>query len=107
MSESLTRADLTAALETHTEVLKRDLADRFEHYEKRATNRMAEHERREDERHREMMQGFAQVIENVNDHTTAELTKLRADLGIRQEFDHLAMTVAQRFGLTVHDLTGR
>jgi len=30
-----------------------------------------------------MMQGFAQVIENVNAHNTAELAQLRADLDIR------------------------
>lgn len=107
MSEPLTRADLTAVLDTQTEVIKRDLNDRFEHYEKRSTNAMTEHERREDERHHEMMQNFTQFIENVNAHTTAELTKLRTDLDIRKEFDQLAATVAQRFGVTVADLTGR
>ena len=76
--------------------LREELNDRFEHYEKR-----------QDQRHAEMMQGFAQVIENVNDHTTAELAKLRADLDIRQEFDHLAAQVAQRFGVTLQELTGR
>lgn len=96
MSHSLTVADLTAALDTQTEVIKRTLNDRFEHYEKR-----------QDSRHREMMQGFAQIIENVNAHTTAELAQLRTDLDIRKEFDHLAATVAQRFGVTVGELTGR
>ena len=96
MSEPLTRADLTAALETQSAVFKRDLNDRFEHYEKR-----------QDERHREMMQGFAQVIENVNAHTTDELNRLRADLDIRKEFDHLTAVVAQRLGITVADLIGR
>jgi 5-formyltetrahydrofolate cyclo-ligase len=78
------------------EELRDALNDRFEHYE-----------HRHDQRHREMMQGFAQVIETVNDHTTAELAKLRADLDIRHEFDHLAAAVAQRFGVSVQDLTGR
>ena len=96
MAESLSRADLTTALNTQTEVIKRELNDRFEHYEKRA-----------DQRHREMMQGFAQVIENVNAHTTDELNKLRAELDIRKEFDHLAATVARRFGVSVGELTGR
>lgn len=96
MSNPLTRADLKKLLDTQTEVLKRNLNERFEHYEKR-----------QDSRHREMQQGFAQVVENVNDHTTAELTQLRTDLDIRKEFDHLAATVAQRFGVTVADLTGR
>lgn len=103
----LTRADLKKLLEaqsdginrkldTQTEVINRKLNDRFEHYEKR-----------QDNKHREMMQGFAQVIETVNDHTTEELKQLRTDLDIRKEFDHLAATVAQRFGVTIADLTGR
>lgn len=106
MSEPLTRADLIQALDTQSDIFKRELSDRFEHYELRAANTMAEHERREDERHREMIQGFAQVIENVNSHTTAELAELRADLDIRKEFDHLTAALAQRFGVTVGDLTG-
>jgi len=78
------------------EELREELNDRFNHYEKR-----------QDDRHREMMQGFAQIIENVNDHVTTEMNKLRTDLDIRKEFDHLAATVAQRLGVTVADLTGR
>lgn len=107
MPTPLTRADLTAALDTQSAVIKRDLNDRFEHYEKRATNALADHERREDQRHRDMMQGFAQVIENVNQHTTAELAALRADLDIRQQFNHLTAALAQRFGVSVQELTGR
>lgn len=89
------------------EELRDELNDRFNHYEKRAVNALTDHARREDERHREMMQGFAQAIEAVNEHTTTELAKLRTDLDIRQEFDHLAATVAQRFGVSVQELTGR
>ena len=96
MSEPLTQADLTAAFETQSAVFKRDLNDRFEHYEKR-----------QDERHREMMLGFAQIIENVNTHTTDAMTQLRTDLDIRKDFDHLASVVAQRLGVTVADLIGR
>lgn len=96
MPQPVTHTDLKELLDTQTEVIKRNLNDRFDHYEKR-----------QDNHHREMLQGFAQVIENVNDHTTDELNKLRADLDIRKEFDHLAATVAQRFGITVADLTGR
>lgn len=93
--------------EEFREELRDQLNDRFEHYEKRAANSMIEHERHEDERHREMMQGFAQVIENVNDHTTAEFAKLRQELEIRKEFDRLAANVAKRFGVSVSELTGR
>lgn len=96
MSEPLTRADLLQALGTQTDVFKRELSDRFDHHEKRA-----------DERQREMMLGIAEVIENVNAHTTEELAKLRRDLDVRHEFDHLAAFVAQRFGVSVRDLTGR
>jgi IS1 family transposase len=78
------------------EELREELNDRFDHYEKR-----------QDERHREMMQGFAQVIEGVNNHTTEELAALRRDLDIRKEFDHLAAALAQRLGVAVSDLTGR
>lgn len=78
------------------EEFRDELNDRFDHYEKR-----------QDERHREMMQGFAQVIEGINNHTTEELVALRRDLDIRQEFDHLAAALAQRFGVAISDLTGR
>jgi len=73
MSETLTKSDLTAALGTQTEVIKRNLNDRFDHYEKR-----------QDAYHVEIMEGFADIIENVNKHTTAEFNKLREDLDIRQ-----------------------
>ena len=92
----ITREDLLRALDTQTDVLKRELTDRFEHHEQRAA-----------ERHREMMLGIADVIENVNDHTTAELAKLRQDLDIRKEFDRLAANVAKRFGVSVTELTGK
>ena len=73
MSETLTKSDLTAALGTQTEVIKRNLNDRFDHYEKR-----------QGAYHVEIMEGFADIIENVNKHTTAEFNKLREDLDIRQ-----------------------
>lgn len=97
MSEPLTLRQLKEELRKFPtkDDLTRTLNDRFEHYEKR-----------QDKKHEEMMAGFAQVIENVNAHTTNELTNLRADLDIRKEFDHLAATVAQRFGVPVSELTG-
>ena len=86
--------------DTQTEVIQREMNDRFDYYEKRAIQREAE-------AHRDMRIEFAGVVEQVNAHITAELTKLRTDLEIRQEFDHLSATLAQRLGVSVRELTGR
>lgn len=98
MADTLTLKQLRDELRKfpNKDDLTRTLNDRFEHYEKR-----------QDKKHEAMMAGFAQVVEDVNNHTTKELEQLRRDLDVRKEFDHLAAIVAERFGLSVGKLTGR
>lgn len=77
------------------EELRAELNDRFGQWD-------AKHDRE----HEQLRQDFAELIDRVNNHTTAELRKLRQDLDFRQEFDQLAASVAERFGVSVADLTG-
>lgn len=56
-----TRQDLHDALATQTDVIKHELNDRFDHWEKRAVIR-------EEKTHKEMTEGFGEIIENINNH---------------------------------------
>jgi len=61
MSDPLTIEEFRRFSSTFEETLKRNLNDRFDHYEKRAVQR-------ESSTHSEIMGGFAEVISTVNDH---------------------------------------
>lgn len=115
MSDSLTLAELREALASLAtkddlrdlatkadlqnfptkEELRAELNDRFNQWD-------AKHDQAQDQ----LRQDFAEIIERVNDYTTAELGKLRHDLEVHQKVDQLAAAVAQRFGVSVAELMG-
>lgn len=61
MPEPLTIEEFRRFSSTFEEILKRNLNDRFDHYEKRAISR-------ESGDHSEIMESFGEVISTVNDH---------------------------------------
>ena len=61
MTAPLTIEEFPRFSSTFEEIMKRNLNDRLDHYEKRAVQR-------ESSTHREIMGGFAEVISIVNDH---------------------------------------
>ena len=93
MPEPLTIEEFRRFSSTFEETLKRNLNDRFEHYEKRAVQR-------ESSTHREIMGGFAEVISTVNDHMDERfdiierrLDALAVQQELRREFDALVSFV--------------
>ena len=85
------RRELHAALKAYHETAGRDLNDRFGHYEKRSLNALSDHEKREEERHKEIM---------------GELTNLATLIDRNDEFDYLTRYLAERFKVPVEELTG-
>lgn len=97
MSEPLTRADLFQALDTQSDVLKRELADRFEHYEKR-------HEKK----HEEMMRGFDEVITDLKAHiddrfddVERRLTTVEQLITVKDRVDKMQVFLTEQFGRDV------
>lgn len=70
------------------EDLRDELNDRFEHYEKR-----------QNERHREMIQGFAEVIESVNAHMDERFDELKELLELKGRVDKMQVLLAEQFGV--------
>ena len=48
-----------------------------------------------------MMQGFAEVIENVNAHTDARFDELRDLLEVKDRVDRIQVLLAEQFGRDV------
>jgi hypothetical protein len=69
------------------EELRDELNDRFEHYEKR-----------QDERHREMMQAFADAIESTNTHFDDRLDRLERILAVKERVDRIEALLTEHFG---------
>ena len=104
MPEPLTIEEFRRFSSTFEETLKRNLNDRFEHYEKRAVQR-------ESSTHREIMGGFAEVISTVNDHMDERfdiierrLDALAAQQELRKEFDTLVSFVASKYNVSAAEI---
>ncbi len=85
-----TRQDLHDALATQTDVIKHELNDRFDHWEKRAVIR-------EEKAHREMQEGFGEIVETINSHMDLRF----------QEVDHQFQEVRKDIRGLRNDMTGR
>lgn len=67
-------------------LLRDELNDRFEHYEKRTIAR-------EEQQHQEIMSGFAETIASVNDHIDERFDRLEKLLSLDRE----VRTLSERF----------